>query len=139
MSTNHKKELEKEFSKNVIEFALKNESKYFIGSILFSSVVYLLVTLLLNSIRATAPIWLVWILIGIQFLYYYFIFASAYRRSIVYGLSSGLALVVFVILAILGRVNDWEILVIPSMLVVMILISLANKRVSNEVVNNLKG
>src|SRR3990172_11119807 len=94
-----------DFLKNEV---LKMENRLFWDKILGSSVGYLLITLWLNSIRATASLWFVWILIIIQFALYFSIFIPGYQRSKVFGLNKNLALILFIILAVLGRVNDWE-------------------------------
>jgi len=74
----------------------------------------------------------VWILIIIQFSLYFWIFVNSYQRSKVLGLNKNLAWIIFSILAILGRVNNWELLVIPLLIVVMIIFSARNKNVSDE-------
>ena len=118
-----------DFLKNEV---LKMENRLFWDKILGSSVGYLLITLWLNSIRATASLWFVWILIIIQFALYFSIFSSGYQRSKVFGLNKNLALILFIILAVLGRVNDWELVVIPLLIVVMLSFSAINKRVSDK-------
>ena len=118
-----------DFLKNEV---LKMENRLFWDKILGSSVGYLLITLWLNSIRATASLWFVWILIIIQFALYFSIFISGYQRSKVFGLNKNLALILFIILAVLGRVNDWELVVIPLLIVVMLSFSAINKRVSDK-------
>lgn len=110
--------------------ALKIENGLFIGKLLVSSLVYLFVSILLNNFRATAPIALVWILIGVQFLTYFGIFLMSYRRSVVMGLNKILAAIVFILLAIGGRINDWEFLILPLLIVVMIMLSSRNKKLS---------
>ena len=106
-----------DFLKNEV---LKIENRMFWAKILGSSVGYLLITLWLNSIRATASLWFVWVLIIIQFALYFAIFISSYQRSKIFGLNKNLALVLFTILAVLGRVNDWELVVIPLLIVIML-------------------
>ena len=109
------------------------ENRNYWGRILSSSIGYLLMTLWLNNIRATAAHWLVWVLIIIQFALYFSIFISGYQRSKVLGLNENFALILFVILAVLGRVNDWQIVVIPLLVVVTLAFSVRNKRISKEV------
>ena len=118
-----------DFLKNEV---LKIENRMFWAKILGSSVGYLLITLWLNSIRATASLWFVWVLIIIQFALYFAIFISSYQRSKIFGLNKNLALVLFTILAILGRVNDWELVVIPLLIVIMLTFSVRNKNVSEN-------
>ena len=111
---------------------LKIENRMFWGKLIGSSIGYLLITLWLNSIRATASLWFVWVLIIIQFALYFSIFISGYQRSKVFGLNKNLALVLFIILAVLGKVNDWEMIVIPLLIVVMLAFSARNKKVSEK-------
>ena len=117
------------FLKNEV---LKMENRMFWGSIIGSSIGYLVITLWLNSIRATASLWFVWVLIIIQFALYFSIFISGYNRSKVLGLNKNIALVLFIILTVLGRVNDWEVIVIPLLVVVMLAFSARNKKVSEK-------
>jgi len=118
-----------DFLKNEV---LRMENRMFWGKILSSSIGYLLITLWLNSIRATASLWFVWVLIIIQFALYFSIFISGYQRSKVFGLNKNLALVLFIILVVLGRVNDWEMIVILLLIVVMLAFSARNKKVSKK-------
>jgi len=118
-----------DFLKNEV---LKMENRMFWGRILGSSIGYLVITLWLNSIRATASLWFVWVLIIIQFALYFSIFIAGYQRSKVLGLNKNLALVLFIILAVLGRVNDWEIIVIPLFVIVVLAFSARNKNVSEK-------
>jgi len=118
-----------DFLKNEV---LKMENRMFWGSILGSSIGYLVITLWLNSIRATASLWFVWVLIIIQFALYFSIFISGYNRSKVLGLNKNIALVLFIILTVLGRVNDWEVIVIPLLVIVMLAFSARNKKVSEK-------
>jgi len=67
-----------DFLKNEV---LKMENRMFWAKILGSSVGYLLITLWLNSIRATASLWFVWVLIIIQFALYFAIFIFAASQS----------------------------------------------------------
>src|SRR3989338_11638530 len=117
------------FLKNEV---LKIENRLFIGKLLSFAIGYTLITLWLNSIRATASLWFVWVLIIIQFALYFSIFISGYQRSKVFGLNKNLALVLFIILVVLGRVNDWEMIVILLLIVVMLAFSARNKKVSKK-------
>ena len=111
---------------------LKMENRLFLGKLFGSAIGYALITLWLNSIRATASLWIVWVLIAIQFILYFSIFITGYQRSKVFGLNSTLALIIFVALAVLGRVNDWELVLIPLLVVVMLIFSFTNKKVSER-------
>ncbi|MDO8657597.1 MAG: hypothetical protein Q7K55_02555 [Candidatus Levybacteria bacterium] len=94
----------------------------FASQILIISISYALLTLWLNSIRANANIWFVWLLIIVQFLLYFSIFSVSYQRAKVLGLKS-FGFAIFVILAILGRVENWEIIIIPITIIVMLILS----------------
>jgi len=111
---------------------LKIENRMFWSKLLSSVIGYILITLWLNSIRATTSLWFVWVLIIIQFALYFSIFITGYQRSKVLGLNKTLAHVIFVVLAVLGRVNDWEIIVIPLLVIVMLIFSVRNKKVSEK-------
>ncbi len=111
---------------------LRIENRVFLGKILSSSISYLLLTVWLNSIRATASVWIVWLLIVVQFALYFSIFISSYRRSKVLGLKNDLALILFVVLAVLGRLNGLEIVIIPAIVIAMTVLSVRTKRVSSE-------
>jgi len=111
---------------------LKVEHRLFFARILGSAIGYALMSLWLNSIRATASLWFVWIIIIIQFALYIWIFANGYQRAKVLGLNKDFALLLFIILAVLGRINDWELLAIPLLVVVMVIFSARNKNVSDE-------
>ncbi len=108
---------------------LKIESRSFVVRILGVLIGYAGITLWLNSIRATAPLWFVWVLIVIQFALYFSIFVFSYQRSKVCGLNKSLGIVLFITLAALGRVNDWELLIIPLLVVIMIVFSVRTKNI----------
>ena len=111
---------------------LQSERRVYLGSILTVSLGYLGLTLWLNAIRATANIWLVWILIIIQFSLYFLIFYISYKRSKVIGLG-GIAFPIFIALTILGRVNDWEIIIIPLLIIVMLIFSFRTRNIPDKV------
>jgi hypothetical protein len=110
---------------------LQNERRIYLGSILTVTIGYFLISLWLNAIRATAPIFFVWVLIIIQFTLYFLIFITSYNRSKVLGWKR-FAFPLFVALAILGRVNDWEIIVIPLLAITMLIFSFKTKNVSDK-------
>lgn len=118
-----------DFIKNEV---LKIENRLFFARILGSAIGYALITLWLNSIRATASLWFVWVLIIIQFALYFSIFIAGYRRSVVCGLNKTLGLIIFTALAILGRINDWELAIIPLAVIIMLIVSAMTKNVSEE-------
>jgi len=119
----------KDFIKREI---LKAERRLFFGQIISILIGYIGITLWLNAIRATASLWFVWVLIVIQFLLYFSIFSFSYTRASVIGLNKKFGFIFFVALAVLGRVNDWELFVIPLLLVVMFIFSAKNNNVSDE-------
>jgi hypothetical protein len=109
---------------------LKIERNLFIFQILASALCYAGITFWLNAIRATAPLWFVWVLIIIQFALYFSIFIVSYRRAVVCGLNKNLGIIIFTALAILGRVHDWELLIIPLTVVIMLIVSTRAKNIS---------
>jgi len=119
----------KDFIKTEI---LKAERNLFLGKIISIFIGYVGITLWLNAIRATASLWFVWVLIVIQFLLYFSIFSLSYTRALVIGLNKKLGFIFFVVLAVLGRVNNWELFIIPLLLVVMFIFSAKNNNVSDE-------
>jgi len=109
---------------------LKSDRNIFRGRIIIILIGYIGITLWLNAIRATSSLWVVWVLIVIQFLLYSSIFSSSYNRALVIGINKYYGFPFFVILAILGRVNNWEIFIIPLLLVAMFIFSEKNNNVS---------
>jgi len=116
----------------IINEVLKIENRSFWFRILASAIGYFLITIWLNSIRATAALWIVWPMIIIQFTLYFAIFFTSYRRSQILGLNKNVALIIFVVLAILGRVENWEIIITPLLVVTMLVLSGINKKISTE-------
>ncbi len=125
--------MENKTDTNLSSFAkkmlLEAENRIFLGHISSLSVGYLLLTLWLNNIRATAHIWFVWVLIIIQLLLYFSIFIECSERSKALGLNKNIAFSIFFILAVLGRINDWEVIIIPLVVVIMLVFSARNKKV----------
>lgn len=121
--------MSKEFIKNEI---LKLEKNGFTVNIILITLSYLLITLWLNNIRASAQLWFVWILIIIQFTLYFSIFIKSYKRAITCGLKQNTSLAIFIILAVLGRVNNWEILIIPLNILILLIFSIKTKNISDE-------
>jgi hypothetical protein len=114
------------------EEVLKIENRSFWFRILASSIGYLAITLWLNSIRTTASLWFVWILIIIQFSLYFSIFITGYTRSKVFGLNKNIAWILFSVLAVLGRVNNWELIIIPLLVITMLILSARNRKMSSK-------
>jgi len=111
---------------------LKIENRLFWGRILSLSIGYTITTPWLNSIRDSASLWLVWPLIIIQFALYFSIFISCYQRSLIFGLNYTFAFILFLFLCVLGRNNNWDLLVIPSLVIVMLTFSTTNKTTHKE-------
>ncbi len=112
---------------------LKFERNSFVFQILIVVVGYIGITLWLNAIRATASLWFVWALIIIQFILYCSIFSVGYLRSLKCGLNKNFGFILFIILAILGRVENWELFIIPVFIIIMLIFSARNlKKMSNK-------
>lgn len=114
------------------EESLRLEKRIFLSSILFYPVLYLLITLWLNSIRETSSLFFVWILIIIQFIFYFKIFIVSYKRSNVLGFNKNITPYVFIILAFLARVDEWELIIIPVLVIVMATLSSREKVIQNK-------
>lgn len=97
----------------------------FASSLLSTLVFYVGVTLLLNAIRTGASLWIVWPLIVIQLLLYFWIFVISSIRFKQIGYKR-FNKVLFIVLAVLGRVENWEIVIIPSLIVIMLILSARN-------------
>ncbi len=119
------------FLKNEI---LSHERNIFISSILITSIGYFAISFFLNSIRANANIIILWILIIIQFTLYFSIFYLSYKRSKIIGWT-WFAFPLFILLAVLGRVEDLEIILIPFVVIIMIILSFRTKNIPD----NMKG
>ena len=103
----------------------------FIVNMLFVLIGYIAITLWLNAIRATANLWFVWVLIIVQFTLYCLIFSVSYQRFKAGGYKR-FGIIPFIILAILGRVENWELVIIPLLVITMLIISARNKNLSNN-------
>ena len=84
------------------------EKRMFIPRILGIVIGYILITLWLNSIRINAEPWFVWVLIIIQFTLYCLIFSYSYTCATRLGLKKNSGFIIYLVLTILGKVNDWE-------------------------------
>ncbi len=94
---------------------------------------YVVLSLWLNSIRATAPIALVWIMIAVQFILYASIFVYGYSRYNGPSNLEKLGWFITLVVAILGRVNNWEIVILPLFVIAMII--LPKKKQSSQTVS----
>jgi len=111
---------------------LKMERNSFFVRIIATTLLYVGISYWLNAIRADAQLWFVWLLIIVQFALYFSIFIASYRRAIVCGFNKNLSFIIFVVLAVLGRINDWELAVIPLTVIGMLIISARTKNVSDK-------
>jgi len=108
---------------------LKMKRSEFLLKILFIVAGYTGISLWLNAIRATASLWFVWLLIIIQLILYFSIFTVSYLRAKECGFKR-FSFIVFLILSVLGRVENWELVIIPALPVIMLVISARNKNLS---------
>ncbi len=101
-------------------------SKYisFAFKIVAVTVGYVAITYWLNIIRTSAPLWFLWCLIIVQLLLYLAIFVSSYHCAVECGLRKSISMFIFIVLTILGRVNDWEVVIIPLTIIIMVIVSL---------------
>jgi hypothetical protein len=111
---------------------LKMENAAFWGQIISLCVFYLITSLLLNYVRASAAPWVLWPLIAIQLLQYFFIFIRCYQRSIILGLNRAVAAALFLSVMVAGRVENWETVIIPVTVAMLLFFSAKSKNVSAE-------
>jgi hypothetical protein len=110
---------------------LRAQKNIFIFSLFLVLAGYIGTTLLLNAIRQSAVLWFVWVLIVLQLFLYFSIFVACLIRAKQCGYRYAFWL--FIILSIVGRVNNWELVLIPIMIVTMLVLSERNQKVSAEV------
>jgi hypothetical protein len=111
---------------------LKITSTEFKANIVGILIGYIGITLWLNAIRSNTSTWFLWVLIAIQFLLYSSIFSFSYNRTLVIGLNKQFGFGLFIALAMLGRVNNWELFIIPLLVVVMFIFSAKNNNLSKK-------
>lgn len=118
--------MEQEINKKAEEFmsglANKAVRATFLSGLTFNIIGYIGITFLLNSIREHSSIWLVWTLIVIQIFLYFWIFTKCYMYIIGKGFNKNIAFIIELVLVILGRVNDWELLAIPCIVLISLII-----------------
>ncbi len=124
-----REQLKTNFNNLLQKKGLQYEKRVFVFKIICTLIGYIGITLWLNAIRATAPLWIVWTLIIVQFILYCSIFSVSYLRSKVCGLKR-FGFIIFLIPLILGRINDWELLVIPLLIIIMLIVSAKTKNTS---------
>lgn len=71
-------------------------------------------------------------MIIVQFGLYFYIFGLSEARASQCGLKRIVGVILFTVLAILGRVNDWELLIIPAVVATMLFVSARTKKLSAE-------
>jgi hypothetical protein len=113
----------------ITEEVLRTEKNVFIFRFFLAIGGYVGITLWLNAIRQTAALWFVWVLIALQFFFFFSIFVVAAIRAKQCGYRH--TWLIFVPL-ILSRVNNWELVVIPVFVVIMLILSARNRNVSAE-------
>lgn len=118
------------FSNVVPDLILENERNVFAYKLIFRSISYLLISILLNSIRQSTSLWILWSLIIIQFSLYFLIFILCYNRVKICGLNKNISFYLFLALAIIGRIENFEVVLIPLMVVIMLIVSSLNKKLS---------
>ena len=106
---------------------LRKEKSFFI----FKTVITILIYIGLSkwhSTGRTTPGLLAWILAISQILCYFLIFEISYKRFKELGYKKIAWMII--ILAFVGRVEDWEIIVIPSLVIVMLIFTFINNTLS---------
>ena len=96
------------------------ERRIFAGQLLVATAGYAGTTVFLNAIRRTASLWIVWPLIAVQIILLCAIFLVSFSRARALGVRY--PWLVWVAFA-LTRVADWQLLVIPLHVVVMLAVS----------------
>ena len=110
----------------VHRMALRTEKTYFISQMLLTVGTYLGLTLLLNAVRGgDASVVFLWAFVIPQLLLYLYIFCLAAARASKCGYRVSW-LVGF--LAILGRVNNFEVFVIPAVVLASLVVSESSSR-----------
>ena len=115
-------------------FTLQGDRNAYMSSMTLVVIGYAGITFWLNEIRENSSLWLVWMLIIIQLILYFSIFVISYQRAQLIGIKR-FGIIPFIILAILGRVENWEIFIIPLLLITMFLLS---AKYVNKIENKLK-
>lgn len=108
---------------------LRIERRVFAGKLLVGTFGYVGVTLWFNAVRQTAAISLVWVLIALQLACFFVIFVVCWRRAQQCGFRHTWLMIVPLILS---RINDWELVILPALMVIMLILSARNRHVSAE-------
>jgi len=107
---------------------LREEKRFFIIKTTITILVYIGLSSWLNAVRTTAPIWFVWVLAIIQILFYFLIFLISYNRLKECGYKK--LSYIIILLAILGRFENWEIIFIPILVILMFSLTFFNNTLS---------
>lgn len=107
---------------------LRAEKNMFIFRLVITVVSYAGMTIWLNAIRQSAPVWLLWLLIGVQMFLFLTIFVISSLRMRQCRMPSWWLWVPL----ILSRINNWEIVAIPTTIIVTLILSELNKHVSHK-------
>lgn len=91
---------------------------------------YVGTTLWLNAIRQASALWFVWILIGLQFFFLISIFVVCSMRARQCGHRHPYIWLLPILF--LSRVENWELVVLPALVVIILIISERNQQVSSE-------
>lgn len=113
----------------IINEVLRMEQGAFIWRLLLTIGAYAGMTFWLNAIRQTAATWFVWVLIAVQVFFFISIFVVCSLRGKQCGYRHTWLLLVPLFLS---RVNNWEMVVIPALAVIMFILSARNRTVSPE-------
>ena len=115
-------------TKVITNEVLRTEKSIFIFRLLFTVVCYVGITFWINTIRQTASLWFVWLLIGIQIFLFCTIFVVCSLRLKQCRKHAWWLLLPL----ILSRVENWEIVVIPATMIVTLILSQLNGNISKE-------
>lgn len=98
---------------------IRAEKGFFIVKMVITILIYIGLSTWLNSIRITGPNWFVLVLAITQIIFYFLIFLISYTRLKVCGYKKLSWLVL--VLTILGRFENWEIVFIPLLVIIMLI------------------
>ena len=108
---------------------LRTEHRAFVLCFLLTIAAHVGTTLWLNSIRQTAALWFVWVLIVVQLFFFLTIFVMCSLRLKQCGFRHRWLLFIPLFLS---RVENWQIVVIPVLALCMIILSARNRNVAPE-------
>jgi hypothetical protein len=113
----------------ITDEVLRMQHRAFIWRLVLTIAAYVGVTFWLNSIRQTAAVWFVWALIVFQLFFFISIFVVCSLRARQCGYRHTWLLFIPLFLS---RIDNWEVVVIPALAVVMTILSIRNRKVSPE-------